>query len=35
MPRAQTRVLKAWLSGIILATLASAFTLALAAELSR
>jgi hypothetical protein len=35
MPKSQMRVATAWLSGIILATLTSVFTLALAAELSR
>jgi Na+/proline symporter len=35
MPRAQTRTINAWISGIILATITSAFMLALAAELSR
>jgi hypothetical protein len=35
MPREQMRVINAWISGIVLATITSAFTLALAAELSR
>jgi hypothetical protein len=35
MPREQTRVITAWLSGIVLAVLSAAFTLALAEELTR